>query len=353
MEEIRYQQDYETFIACVKPHAAPMVLERKYGDCKDKAVLFIELAKKLGLEAHFALVRTRDAGPANVDVPMQQFNHAIVYIPEQPGVAAGRFFDPTAELLDLDSVRTDDVGTRSLVYDPQGQSHTWRDIPYQGPEANRERTVLKLSMEKDGSAKGTLTLEAVGRSGSTIRRMTRNEEVFSQASQRLAMMLVPNATAANVKAVEAKSLREPAVVRMDFEARSLARPECDALRLKIPTDFSARMYFPLASRRHPLVLGAPTQFQVDVELTLPEGTVVTRAPASGKIELPCLALERQVKTEGRTVTSHQSFRITCERITAAEYSTYRARADEMTRLLDDELVIGPEPAPKKLPAQKR
>src|SRR5215470_2724244 len=44
MEEIRYQQDYESFIAGVKPHPAPMVLERKYGDCKDKAVLFITLA---------------------------------------------------------------------------------------------------------------------------------------------------------------------------------------------------------------------------------------------------------------------------------------------------------------------
>src|SRR5258708_28664549 len=38
-KEIRYQQDYETTIAGVQPHAAPVVLERRYGDCKDKAVL--------------------------------------------------------------------------------------------------------------------------------------------------------------------------------------------------------------------------------------------------------------------------------------------------------------------------
>ncbi len=46
MEEIRYQQDYETFIAGVKPHPAPMVLERRYGDCKDKAVLFIDAGRR-------------------------------------------------------------------------------------------------------------------------------------------------------------------------------------------------------------------------------------------------------------------------------------------------------------------
>ena len=32
-----------------KPHAAPVVVERQYGDCKDKAVLFITLARLAGL----------------------------------------------------------------------------------------------------------------------------------------------------------------------------------------------------------------------------------------------------------------------------------------------------------------
>ncbi|MDP6945204.1 MAG: tetratricopeptide repeat protein, partial [Myxococcota bacterium] len=35
MNEIRYEQDYENTIAGVKPHVAPVVLERRYGDCKD------------------------------------------------------------------------------------------------------------------------------------------------------------------------------------------------------------------------------------------------------------------------------------------------------------------------------
>ena len=47
-QEIRYQQDYENTIAGVKPHACSVVLERGYGDCKDKAVLLILLAKQVG-----------------------------------------------------------------------------------------------------------------------------------------------------------------------------------------------------------------------------------------------------------------------------------------------------------------
>ena len=339
MEEIRYQQDYESFIAGVKPHPAPMVLERSYGDCKDKAVLFIELAQKLGVDAHFALVRTRDAGPVQQDVPMQQFNHAIVYVPSQPGVAEGRFFDPTAELLDLDAVRSDDVGTASLVFDPKTNVHTWRDIPYQAPEANQETTTVALTLDDKGGAAGTLTLQAVGRGGSALRRTARNAEVFSQVTQRVASHLIPNASTQNVKAVEVEDLRKPAVVTMDVSATSLARPEGDTLRIKLPSDANPRQTFSLAQRRHPLVLGTPQQSTVQLELSLPAGFVVKKLPASGTVALPCLSLSRTTTQAGQVVKATETYRTTCERITAAEYLQYRAKLDDMVRLLDDELVV--------------
>ena len=88
-QKIRYQQDYENTIAGVKPHAAPVVIERGYGDCKDKAVLMIGLAKKIGIELRFAILRTTDAGRVIRETPNQQFNHAIVYVPQQQGIEEG------------------------------------------------------------------------------------------------------------------------------------------------------------------------------------------------------------------------------------------------------------------------
>ncbi len=341
MEEIRYQQDYETFIAGVKPHAAPMVLERRYGDCKDKAVLFIELAKKLGLDAHFALVRTREGGPVMLDVPMQQFNHAIVYVPTQKGVKEARFFDPTAELLDLDTVRGDDVSTKSLVFDPKTGVHTWRDIEMQAPEFNRENSTLALTVDPAGAAKGTLTIEGVGRDGSLIRRVARNTELLNQAMQRMATSFLPNASTSNAKALEVKSLRTPASLSTDIEARTFARAEGDTLRMRIPSEWNPRSLFTLASRRHPLVLGAPAQMQTRVSLQLPAGFEIKKLPMASSVELPCLSLKRDVTRDGATVTSVQTFRNTCERISATEYAQYRSRVDDMVRMLEDELVIAP------------
>jgi tetratricopeptide (TPR) repeat protein len=342
MEEIRYQQDYESFIAGVKPHPAPMTLERRYGDCKDKAVLFIELARKLGLEAHFALVKTRDTGPVRRDVPMQQFNHAIVYVPAQEGVSE-RFFDPTAELLDVGSVRSDDVGTLSLVFDPKTGTHTWREIPFQPPEANREQTTLALELDEKGGAKGTLTVEAVGRSGSLLRRTARNQLVFKQVAQRIASAHVPNASTSDVRALEVESLRVPAAIRMDVATGTFARAEGEVLRLKLPSDSNPRTLFALAKREHPLLLGTPQEQVMKLELQLPEGWAAQRLPQSGAVELPCFSLNRQVTQEGRVVKSTQRWRTTCERLSVEAYAAARARFDELVRLLEDELVLAPMP----------
>jgi cellulose synthase operon protein C len=340
MEEIRYQQDYESFIAGVKPHAAPIVLERKYGDCKDKAVLFITLAKKLGLSAHFANVRTRDAGTISRDVPMQQFNHAIVYVPKQAGVDEGRFFDPTADMLDLDVVRHDDVGTQSLVIDPVSGEFTFREIPFQTADKHRLTSQLELDLSADGSARGLFTLEAKGRAGSVIRVASRDAEMFQQAVQRIASGLVPNASTSDVSVVEAKELRRPARLKALIEAKTFARPEGATLRIKVPTSLNPRGQFTLASRRHTLVLGTPFQDEALFSLTLPEGFEVKKLPASGALEQTCLKLDRTVTLTGRTVTSRAVFQVTCERVTPADYPAYRAKVDEMMRLLEDELVVG-------------
>ncbi|MCA3014990.1 MAG: hypothetical protein INH41_21600 [Myxococcaceae bacterium] len=340
MEEIRYQQDYESFIAGVKPHAAPMVLERRYGDCKDKAVLFITLARKLGLEAHFANVRTRDAGAVARELPMQQFNHAIVFVPKQPGVAQARFFDPTADLLDLDVVRADDVGTSSLVIDPATGEYAFVEVPFQDPDKHRLSATVELALAADGSAKGRLGLEAKGRGGSALRVASRDAELFQQAVQRIATGLVPNSTTSSVIVTEGRELRRPAKLEASLAAVAFARAEGDTLRVKVPAGWNPRSLFSLASRRHALVLGTPFTDETTFAVTLPDGFEVKKLPAADTLTGQCLTLERSVSQAGQTVTSRAVFRVTCDRVAPAEYPAVRARVDEMMRLLEDELVVG-------------
>lgn len=342
MQDIRYQQDYETFIAGVKPHPAPMVLERKYGDCKDKAVLFITLAQKLGIDAHFALVRTRDTGPANPALPMQQFNHAIVYVPEQPGFPEARFYDPTADALDLDALRADDAGTKSLVYDPKKGAHTWRDIPFQAPEVHQEGFALDLKLNRDGAAEGRYSLTATGSTGSAMRRVARNTEVLAQGMQRAAAALISGAATRDTQALEVKDLRAPASIATQLSSRAAARKEGDELRFRVPSDWSPRTHFGLAERKQPLVLGTPRTMTGQTRVELPEGFVPARLPQPLRLALPCVEFERSARTEGQKVVVEQKVRYLCERISAAEYPRYREAAEAMGKALEEDLVMAPE-----------
>jgi tetratricopeptide (TPR) repeat protein len=76
-----------------RPYRADVVLQRGYGDCKDKANLLIALLRAVGIEAQIVLVRTFDRGvPAEQPPSPWLFNHAIAYVP-----ALDLYLDATTE----------------------------------------------------------------------------------------------------------------------------------------------------------------------------------------------------------------------------------------------------------------
>lgn len=83
----RYVQDEIRYFAVHmgesthRPHSVQEVLERGYGDCKDKAQLLTQLLRALGIQAYPALVHSQ-MGERLRDLPPSagSFDHAIVYL---------------------------------------------------------------------------------------------------------------------------------------------------------------------------------------------------------------------------------------------------------------------------------
>jgi tetratricopeptide (TPR) repeat protein len=354
MEEIRYQQHYENPIAGVKPHPAPLVLQRRYGDCKDKVVLFMTMARHAGLTSRFALVRTRGMGAVVQEVPMQQFNHAVVYVPQQAGLSAGRFFDPTADALELTAVPAEDAGTTALVFDPDGEAHEWRAIPFQPPAEESQRHDIRAEIAADGTTSGQLTVRFRGRAGSALRVLARNADRLNQAFRQIIGSSFESGAATSVDVVEARDLRQPATIKATFTASSLGRREGDELRVKIPGGVSPKTWFGLAQRRYPLLLGPPSELSWHNEIVLPPGGRLKRLPRTARIASPCLTLERRASLAGGTAIIDDSLVSTCEAVPVAEYAAHRKQADAMVRLLEEELVIDMSaPAPRPSVAGKR
>src|SRR5439155_1163932 len=79
------------------PRLPAQVLETRYGDCKDKATLFIALVRKLGLNAYPVLLSS--SGSADSTLPtVQQFDHMIAAV-DRPAKNGGRIYlDLTSDL---------------------------------------------------------------------------------------------------------------------------------------------------------------------------------------------------------------------------------------------------------------
>ena len=115
------------------PDAAPDVLERAFGDCKDKSFLLINILSMHGVEAKLALLSTRgNLEPSGEHPGMGIFNHAIVYIPNHD-----LWLDPTsihADMTHLPLVNQHrwalivDKDTQSLVRTPTLRSEWTNDI---------------------------------------------------------------------------------------------------------------------------------------------------------------------------------------------------------------------------------
>jgi len=348
MNEIRYQQDYEKEIAGVKPHPAAVTVSRRYGDCKDKAVLFITLARLAGIEAHFATVRTRDTGPVARGVPMQQFNHAIVYVPDQPGLPGGRFFDPTVEQFDVSVLRPDDQGTWSLVLDPKPfldgsttavPQETWREVPYQEAEVDSTQVKLQLRLDAAGDARGELELVAVGSTGSTLRRDAGNPERLAQLMQQQAGFMMTGARTEAPKVGRLDSVRAPAALSVALTAPAVGQVEGETLRVRAPFGWSPTPYFSLAERRHDVDLGVPRSWAWTMDLTLPEGATTLRVPSDVRVADGCLRFERRYASQPGSVRVTQTLAFVCPRIEVEHYAAERLRADVIQRALEEQVVL--------------
>lgn len=89
-----------------RPAAPGTVLERRFGDCKDKALLFVALLREIGLKADVALVNsTWNRGLATLQPSPVAFDHVIVRV-----LVPGKYDPPARPISTSSSSRPSSIG---------------------------------------------------------------------------------------------------------------------------------------------------------------------------------------------------------------------------------------------------
>jgi tetratricopeptide (TPR) repeat protein len=338
-EEIRYQQDYETTIAGVRPHSCPVVLERGYGDCKDKAVLLILLAREVGLDVDFAILRTRNAGAVRREVPNQQFNHAIVYVPVQEGIEEGFFMDPTTDGLDMGNLRSDDQGTLSLVLDPETGRHRFIDIPYQGPERQNNECDIAVAVTGAEAATAEVRCSLRGDVASQFRRVMRTADRAQQLRQNLANNLFPGSSVREAEERHVDDIWNPVEYDLDLDVAPALQPEGEARRIRIPSPFGLARITRLETRRTPLRLGVPSRARWEIRVEAPRGGRILRSPEDFEVVHECFEVRRTRTVRGRRVTLAMEQIVRCPEVDVEAYPEFRRLAQQAANAANAEVVL--------------
>ncbi len=129
--DVRYT-GVEFGAARLTPMSPSEVIQRHYGDCKDKANLLVAMLRAAGIKANLALL---DVGPGPDVSPtlpgISLFDHAIVYVPAD-GHNPPLWIDATADTFAVGSLPYEDEGRQALVISPTTTALT--TIPAPKPE---------------------------------------------------------------------------------------------------------------------------------------------------------------------------------------------------------------------------
>ena len=337
--KIRYVQDYESIIARMRPHSASTTFERKYGDCKDVSVLMVTLLKAAGIKAHYAGISTRRRGKTERSVPAQQYDHAIVYLPAQEGIAAPRFFDPTAEHLDIGNLPKLIQGQTAMVVTEEG--HTFVPVPFSPPEHEQVNLAVEIfprEEEQDAFVDVTMTLR--GEMGAQFRKTHTNPERFRQGMEGLLCgLLYPGGRLLKLDLANADSVRKPVILKARVQAPNVLTKEGDALGMTVLYPFNlAGSYAKWKDRRYPLYYGAATSNQVSMTVHLTESMTGVHLPDDSRVQSDCVDFHLVPSPAAHGVVRLQYvLKRTCTEVPAKRYQEHRKSLLEVSRILSEKI----------------
>ena len=130
--------------AAIVPHTVAETLARKYGDCKDKALLLVALLRAVGIPANLALLNAGDRLDVPDELPgLDLFDHAIVQVPGEKAL----WIDATAESARLGQLPDRDRGRLALVVDARTTALTRIDEARSTDNVIEEERQVRLADE--------------------------------------------------------------------------------------------------------------------------------------------------------------------------------------------------------------
>jgi Domain of Unknown Function with PDB structure (DUF3857)/Transglutaminase-like superfamily len=211
-KDVRYVA-VEVGIGGYRPEPPEEVLTRRWGDCKDKSLLLIDLLADAGIPAYPALLRLDPKGRVDADFPSpNEFNHLIVAVPtagldlqpDDPVSEGYLFIDATETLGSAFWLPAYDQDQEALVVRGE-RSVLVRTAVRPAVEARFLEVTLAADAQGDGVGQAQLEIRGEGGASWVNRAATRRPEENEADARALLAVALPGA---NLSALRVQPSRE-------------------------------------------------------------------------------------------------------------------------------------------------
>lgn len=269
-----------------QPRPISEVASTGVGDCKDKALLFVALARRMGFTAYPILLNSSDRVDPRLP-SIEQFNHAIA-VADVDGRPV--YTDLTAEVVPFGELPGQDQGQFAVIVRGGAVADTIH-LPMTAPSGNEETVTLTATLDPGGKVSGTFVETGTGTVAASLRVALADsvdDSKLDTFGRTLIQNYFPGAKASDIRIFNGRNLSAEPKISMSF-SDGIAAKKIDARLMLLNIPFgTAEKLEELASEleeRHRqftidagAVIGPATKLYV-MRITLPEGWTA-RLPTS-------------------------------------------------------------------------
>ncbi len=321
-----------------KPYRTTLCLQRRFGDCKDKASLIKVMLGAAGIEANIVLIRTRRNGAIDTNPPsLQIFDHAIAYVPE-----FDLFLDGTAEYSGTGELPFGDQGASVLIV-KDGGKFTFGQTPILPAAHNSILSTWQVDMtaaEPQVDVSLTVTGDFAAGYRNSYGTVERQKEDFGQA---LAGSIV-GAGLTHVQFSDLTQLEAPVRVSYRFEGGQVVSKEGKKLRFypMMRPSKAAQNMAPWPTREQVLELGPPNVRQETYVVRLPKGAAPKALPENQELTSAfgrfSLTVEQRDEATGPVLEMRVTIQIDAHRVSPEDYPALRQWLGQIDRVLSTSVV---------------
>ena len=333
-----------------QPRPASLVLERNYGDCKDKASLMRAMLGAVGIPSYLVSLYSGDRSYVRAEWPSpQQFNHAIIAIAlpptrdrqlsaiDHPALGTLVMFDPTDEDTPFGELPIDQQGSLALVMHPKSTALV--RLPLLPTETHTTDRMVSGVLAADGALTASVREEYSGASATMARALRRrlDAEAYRDVLARRVAAGIPRVRIASIAAPDPASSAQS--LSFQLEASAFAQHSGGLILVPMPFDSSALTQLPPAGDRRTAVLLEPRVVNETVHVQLPAGWTIDDVQKPMRIESPFGRYSLQFTSLTGALQAKRRLEIPRQRIEPAQLAEARAFFDRVRRADSDVVVL--------------